>query len=414
MKKYLLIFVISFLFPYGAIYGFGEYVNTSSFITDYSSNYFNFKLQDVSYRETESVFNISYNVKYCYNEVDKNNNSYLSSFSFLFPVLERNFLRFGVKPYTYSNINFSSNQYSYISADSDLQALAYNSDYESIGGISKAYLDYSFELSSDFLLGVQYSYSFGNLEQNKKIKLYDIEYSNSDTEDLYSVSYTLNDSMIVKKIHNFTGHSFKLESKFRIDRDELVLSALYDFPMTVKTRLFYNPFVSVSNQSLGVYDNLEQLESALDANQIIDNKYDGGIKKVLLQYKKHYQNSDYFTLRLWSQNKFNYSSDLMYLPDLKINSIYFGYEFYNPNYRLSTFDYVNYKIGFFYSSLDDHNHDYGLEFNYGINYSENNNMFISFRYGNRSHSLLGFDNEEYYLIKFNLENIENWFLKGDY
>ena len=85
----------------------------------------------------------------------------------------------------------------------------------------------------------------------------------------------------------------------------------------------------------------------------------------------------------------------MYLTDLKINSIYFGYEFYNPNYRLSTFDYVNYKIGIFYSSLDDHNHDYGLEFNYGINYSENNNMFISFRYGNRSHSLLDFDNEEW-------------------
>ena len=84
MKNFILVVIVSFLFPYGSIYGFGEYINNPSFITDYSSNYFNFKLKDVSYRDTESVFNVSYNIKSSYTENDKINNSYLSCFSFFF------------------------------------------------------------------------------------------------------------------------------------------------------------------------------------------------------------------------------------------------------------------------------------------------------------------------------------------
>ena len=37
------------------------------------------------------------------------------------------------------------------------------------------------------------------------------------------------------------------------------MSALYDFPLSVNTRLFYNPFLNSSNESLGIYEDLEQL-----------------------------------------------------------------------------------------------------------------------------------------------------------
>ena len=127
-----------------------------------------------------------------------------------------------------------------------------------------------------------------------------------------------------------------------------------------------------------------------------------------------YKDYKYLVFRLASQNSFNYSSTTMSLPDRAVKSIYFGYESYNPNYSLSSFEHVNYKIGFYFKSLDYDDHDYGLQLDYGLNYAENNNMFVSFRYGYQSHNLLSIDTEKYYFISLNLESIENWFLKGDF
>ena len=175
MIRYTVFILISFLFPYTSVYGFGEYVDDDSFfITDYSSNYFEFNLNDLSNRSTESVFNIYYNVKSSSSSVGDIENSYLSCFSFLFPVSSNHFFKFGVSPYTNSNISFFDNDYTYIPADieSGLNAFAYSTDYQSLGGISRAYIDYSTQLYENFFLGLEYSYSFGNLEQNKEIKLY--------------------------------------------------------------------------------------------------------------------------------------------------------------------------------------------------------------------------------------------------
>ena len=271
MKKYIACILLSFSIPYASMYGFGEYVDDSPvFITDYSSNYFGFKLNNMSSRSTESVFNVSYNVKSSSSSIGALDNSYLSSFSFLFPIFSKHFFKFGVAPYTNSDLSFFDSSYSYIPNNSslDLDAIAYNTNYESIGGISKAYINYSSEFFKNFFFGLEYSYSFGNLEQNKKIILYDINYNQIDDSE-YSIDYSLNDSMIIKKIHNFKGHSLKVESKFLSNKNEFIISGLYDFPLYVSTRLFYNPFVTPSNESLGVYEDLEQLESAVDANQII-------------------------------------------------------------------------------------------------------------------------------------------------
>ena len=63
MNKYLII-MFSFSVPYSSMYGYGEYVHSDSyFITDYSSNYIDSKFNGISNRTTESVFNISYNIK---------------------------------------------------------------------------------------------------------------------------------------------------------------------------------------------------------------------------------------------------------------------------------------------------------------------------------------------------------------
>ena len=416
MSRYIIYMLFSLLSSYSSMYGFGNYVDDETFITDYSSNYFYFKLNDLSNRGTESVFNISYRAKSSSAPIGKLDNSYLSSFSFLFPVLDSHFFRIGFNPYTNSDILFFDGNYTYIQGDPSLgvSAIAYNTNYQSLGGISKAYIDYSTQLSQNVFIGFGYSYLFGNLEQNKEIKLFDINYSQLEDETNYSVDYTLNDSMVIKKIHNFEGHNIKIESRILFNSSELTVSGAYNFPINVATRLFYNPFINPSNESLGLYDDLEQLESALDANQVIDNKYDGGLKKTMLQYRLGYDDFNYFVFRLSSLNRFNYKTDLMYLPDSNVESIYFAHESYNPNYRTSSFDYINYKIGIFYNFLDNNDYDYGLELNYGITYAENNSIFISLKYGNRSHSFLNFDLEKYCLISFNLENIENWFLKGDY
>tara|TARA_Y100000768_G_scaffold236316_1_gene178712 strand:- start:906 stop:2153 length:1248 start_codon:yes stop_codon:yes gene_type:complete len=415
MNKYIVMIVVSFSFPYSSIYGYGEYVYSDfDFITDYSSSYIDYKSKGISNRATESVFNISYNIKSSSADVSKLENSYLSSFSFLFPVSIGHFIKFGVSPYTNSNINYFDDTYSYISANPSLGLgpLAFNSNYESIGGISKAYLNYSTMVNDNFFIGIEYAHSFGNLEQNKKIFLYDIVYDEANDDVL--INYSLNDSMIIKKIHTFDGSSAKIEAKFRSNKNEYTISALYDFPLSVETRIFYNPFLNSSNESLGIYEDLEQLESALDANQSNQYKYESGLKNLIFQFKKEHKDYKYLVLQLASLDNFNYSASTMNLPDRTTKSIYLGYESYNPNYRLSSFEYINYKIGFYFKSLDYSDHDYGLQFDYGLNYAENNNMFISFKYGYQTHNLLNIGTEKYYFISLNLESIENWFLKGDY
>ena len=46
-------------------------------------------------------------------------------------------------------------------------------------------------------VGIEYAHSFGNLEQNKKIFLYDVVYDELDGDML--IDHSLNDSMIIKK-----------------------------------------------------------------------------------------------------------------------------------------------------------------------------------------------------------------------
>jgi len=415
MNKYIVIIMFSFSVPYSSMYGYGEYVYSDPyFITDYSSNYIDSKFNGISNRTTESVFNISYNIKSSMTDISKLENSYLSSFSFLFPVSNGHFLKFGVSPYTTSNISYFDDAYSYISANPllGLGPLAFNANYESVGGISKAYLSYSTMLNDNFFFGIEYAHSFGNLEQNKQIFLYDLVYDDSNDDIL--INYSLNDSMIIKKIHTFNGSSAKIEAKFCSNKNEYTISALYDFPLSINTRLFYDPFLNSSNESLGIYEDLEQLESALEANQSNQYKYESAMKNLIFQFKTENIDYKYLVFRLAFLDNFNYSANTMSLPDRTSKSIYIGHESYNPNYRLSPFEYINYKIGFYFKSLNHNDYDYGLQLDYGLNYAENNNMFISFKYGYQTHNLLNIDTEKYYFISLKLESIENWFLKGGY
>ena len=101
MNKCIFMILVSFSIPYSSIYGYGEHVNSNSqFITDYSTQYIDFKFNGISNRSTESVFNISYDIKSSSSGVSKIDNSYLSSFSFLFPISNGHFLKFGISPYT--------------------------------------------------------------------------------------------------------------------------------------------------------------------------------------------------------------------------------------------------------------------------------------------------------------------------
>ena len=97
-----------------------------------------------------------------------------------------------------SNINFQETSYNYIGVDQNsslISPLSYNTNYMSDGGISRAYLNFTYKLSNKIYLGIKNSYLFGNLEHQKIIRLYDIVYgANDDGEfDIDSTSYSLSD-----------------------------------------------------------------------------------------------------------------------------------------------------------------------------------------------------------------------------
>ena len=75
------------------------------------------------------------------------------------------------------------------------------------------------------------------------------------------------------------------------------------------------PFVNPSNESLGVFDSLEEMEYYTDPDQIFSYRLDPIIKNYSLGYRRRFNKKSIF-FRLIKQNADNVNSNLIYLKDI--------------------------------------------------------------------------------------------------
>jgi len=342
-------------------------------------------------------------------------NSYLSSLSYTIPMGKDKYLAFGLNPHTLANIDFQETFYNYIGVgeNSDLvNPLSYNTNYISDGGISKAYLNLTCKLSDKIYLGVKSSHLFGNLERQKIIRLYDIIYGVNDNGefDIDSTYYSLNDSMIVNKVNEFKGNSLQLEGKYVNNDNEFILSGVYRFPLKIKMKMFLNPFVNPSNESLGLFSSLEEMEYYTDPNQVFSYRLEPMIKSYSLGYKRKMDEKS-MLFRFMRQNADDYNNRFMYLQDPDIVSIDFLY-----TSNLPLLNYSQYEVGLFYKVLkiaESDDCDYGITGGLNLKFIDKDAFNISFRIGERTHNLLEINKERYFSLRLSLENIEEWFIKGE-
>ena len=418
--RFILLFSFSFS-SYLSLYGFGEYVNSDYplcyFITENSSHFIKNNQNSSFWDKNETIFNIAYSIHS--NEMNNNSiyNSYLSSLSYTIPVGKSKYLTFGINPYTLSNINFQETSYTYIGVNQNsnlINPLSYNTNYMSDGGISRAYLNFTYKLSDKIYLGIKNSHLFGNLEHQKIIRLYDIVYGvNDDGEfDIDSTSYSLSDSMIVNKVNEFKGNSIQFEGKYINDNNEFILSGTYDFPLEVKMKMFLNPFINPSNELLGLFQSLEEMEYYTDPDQIFSYRLESMLKNYSLGYRWR-MNEKSILFRFMKQNAYDYDNNLMYLEDPNISSMNI---LYSANKSLSGTNIFQYRLGLFYKILETSgpdDYDYGISGDFEFRFIDKDAFNISFTIGERTHNLLDINNERYFSLKLNLENVEKWLIKGE-
>ena len=414
MKILIQIFLVSLIYPsYISMYDFGEYVEdnygNSFFITE-PSPYFNQNNFSSIWNDTESLFSIQYNFKNGAIKQTDFSSAYLASLSYTFPIKKMNYCTIGFNPYTISDAHFYSSQYSYLSTNeiSSLDSpLAYNVLYENDGGLSKMYVNFSHKLSSEFYLGFKYSALFGNLEQNKHIRLYDLDYSFSDEGEIL-VDYILQDSILINSANEYSGHSFQLESKYKSNKFDFFISGTYNFPLKVKHKFFFN-------SNIADMQDLEQIQTYFQPNQIVVSKQDAFLKNIYLGFRYKLNQAQSVTVKGEYQKGFNKNQDSIYRPDPNIYSMHMLFHSYSRILSLSNLNYMNYKIGLFYRQIKDVNefdYDYGLSLEYGARLINKNYFSIFLKMGKKSHNYIDLENQKYYLVGLRLENIEKWFLKG--
>ena len=420
-KISIFLLIQSFVFcSYLSLYGFGDYVEdnhiSSYFITE-SSHYF---IEDISSTSIwdfpQSHFNITYNISS--NDMDNIwvDKTYLNNISYTIPFGKSKYLSFGFNPVTISDINFQETEYNYIGSNNNPSnsPLSYNTQYISDGGISKAYLKFIYRVSDKFYLGIKNGYLFGNLEHKRLTRLYDIDYEVNDDGlfDVDNTIYTAIDSMIINKVNEFNGSNIEFEAKYKYENSDFFISSTYNFPLSIKMKAYLNPFINPQNESLGIFDNLEEMEYYTNPNQTFSYEMNSMFKKYSLGYRLRNSVNNFMLFKLTKQNGRNFHNNIMYFrePDIiRFDGLY------SIN-KLKSNSNISYTFGGFCEILDFKNvndRDYGAIVNFNFRFIDNNSFNICFKMGQRTHRLLDIDKEKYFSINISLENVEKWFLKGD-
>ena len=405
------------------VYGIGERVDTIDPISIAlgNSSFFSGNSKNINNDSPSSVWRsaltrLSIHSGLDYYDVNDYSNQFrqsLTSFSIYFPVSNKKVLGFGLQPvFRINDLQVIDEKYSFIGSDKSVtnKPIAYKNNYSINGGISQAFLVYSWQLNPKFSFGIKYSLLFGNQIISDELYTYDvlIDTSNSnyliidevaiDTETLLVLAsnQTLTEISRNKK---FKGSSITLEGRYIYNKHELVLNALIHNKNNIEitTEQNINNFISSSTSQI-------RSESL---------SYNFGFG-----YKSKISNNTGLLFEFHKSPSFNIPSSISIfnVSPPGEDSFHLGYFYRFPNSRIGFWNNMIFRLGSYYKNkffADDLQlFDFGFTLGLGVEYINNTQSIdIALRFGNKeSLSFLG-EIENYVSLHIGLTTGEKWFMK---
>ena len=335
----------------------------------------------------------------------------LTSFSLLFPVGNKKVFGFGMHPlYRTNKLEITDKNYQFIGADESITGspIAFKNNYFVDGGIFELFLNYSRKLSSNYSVGIAYSFLFGNQYTDDKLYTYDVEVSNNEIgisigeivengETLYLLA-TNKDSTSIRKYRQFSGKILSLEGRYTQPKQEWVMRVSFNGNIDVKTI------------------NVQSTENTALTNYF--NKSSGAIiSNIGLGYQYKFAENLGTILELHKKYPFNIPENAALfntLPPGEI-SFHFGSYYQIQNPRIGFWNNLNLRGGLYLKELNftgDKVLDYGATLGLGIEYLGNTQTIdLALRAGKKESRILKGDYENYISFHIGITTGEKWFMK---
>ncbi|MCE7066706.1 hypothetical protein [Dyadobacter sp. CY326] len=327
----------------------------------------------------------------------------LAYVSLAFPVSPRWVVGMSLKPYTFVDYTNQSIR--------DVQGTPFVGVYNTTGkgGINKASITTSYQVTKYLSLGLESSYFFGNVRKTTEVALIDYIRARDPNLDLTEeVMVSLNERTTYSDIAFRAGAALRVPIK-KENKLNLNLGAAYSFGTSInadRTTTF-----EVSRDALPII-NPDTLDNVLGGRIKTPNQFQVGASlewpfKLILSADFNYQQ--------WSQYRsFTNSND-----GLKdVGRINIGAEYLPRFTSLNYFDLVRYRVGFSYgktpysignNDVNDTNVSLGFTFPMGRGYQ--NFLSVALVGGQRGNTGNGMIRERYGRVVLGVTLLERWFVK---
>ncbi|KGL64080.1 hypothetical protein [Polaribacter sp. Hel1_85] len=316
---------------------------------------------------------------------ETNSNGNISHIAIAFPIKQNLGMSIGLLPYTKSGYNIDIE--SAIEGSTD----TYITRITGEGGLNKFYISSGYKVFKNFSLGVDISFLFGSINQEKQV---------------YTGSYvSISDQNHYSGVKLKTGFQFDV---LNLDKFKTTIGGTLELPSSLsgtQTRSSYK--TTSSGSSLAIED---EIENELD-NFELPFSYGLGITSVI--NKKITTSLDYRKL-LWGETNQNQNNE-----SYANQSIYaFGIEYTFAKDKFKYASNIKYRLGFNYNTgflkISNQQIDsYFISFGLGLpmkKYS-NDNFNISYSYGREGTVDSRLIEDNFHKITLNLNFVGKWFNK---
>jgi hypothetical protein len=319
------------------------------------------------------------------NITESSSNGNISQVAIAFPIQKDWGMSIGLLPYTKTGYNIDI--ISPIEGSTD----SYITRITGEGGLNKFYLSTGFKALKNLSLGVDISFLFGSIEQEKQIY----------KESFVYISYQNNYGGVKLK----TGFQYKLPT---IKGLETTIGGTLELPTSLggtQTRSSYKTFASGSTIAIE-----DEVENDLE-NFELPSSYGLGITSVI--NKKFTTSLDYRKL-LWSdtsqeQNNESYADQSIYA---------FGLEYMSTKNKFNYSSNIKYRLGLNYNSgflkISNQQIDsYFVSFGIGLPMKKYSNDYfnVSYSYGKEGTLENNLIQEDFHKLTLNLNFVGKWFNK---
>ena len=324
----------------------------------------------------------------------------LTHFSLRFPIGNKKVISFGLQPSFRTNRLEIEGNYQY-SINNNGVDIAYNNYYFVDGGISKLFLIYSWEESSNLSFGIEYSSLFGNQFIDDRLNTYEVEI---DTISSGTVISEIVDGDNIYFVHPINGEMINVIKTHKYTGSELILEGRY-------TTLYHEGVVR-----LGVNGPI-QVQSEDNFNDDSNYLSDAIISELSFGY--HYKKSDnsgiIFETHVIPPFNLPHAVALFNIMPPCKNSIHLGTYYQITNPKFGFWNNINLRGGVYLKRLDfskNEYFDFGVTLGLGLEYIANTQIFdIALRVGERESYILQDQNENYISLHFGIMTGEKWFIK---